>query len=195
MSDSFDHFLPQLLQREGGATYTNRAADRGGPTKYGVTARKLGEYRRLGRPATADEVRQLTEGEARALYRAEFWAGPGFDRVATVSARIAEELLDTGVNMGAGVPGRWLQQSLNACNRRGRDWPDIEVDGQLGERTLSALRSLLARRGHRAGEDLVLKCLNGLQFGRYWSILQAGGPNGDQEENFVGWITHRIGLA
>lgn len=195
MADIFDAFLPALLEREGGATYTNRAADRGGPTRWGVTAVKLGEFRRLGRPATPGEVQQLSRAEACAIYRQDFWIGPGFDRVAGVSGRVAEELLDTGVNMGASVPGRWLQQTLNACNRQGLDYADVDVDGVLGRRTIAALDALLQRRGRRGGEDLVLKCLNGLQFGRYWSILTAGGPDGDQEQNFVGWISQRIGLA
>lgn len=194
MPDLFDAVLPGLLAREGGAKFTNRAADRGGPTRWGITAAKLGEFRRLGRPATAAEVAALERPEAERIYRADFWIKPGYDRVAQVSPRVAEEMLDTGVNMGTGWPGKWLQQTLNACNRRGRDWPDVGVDGAIGPMTLAALRALLAKRGARAGEDLVLKCLNGLQWARYWAILEAGGPNGDQEENFCGWISQRIGL-
>ncbi len=194
MTDLFDHVLPELLAREGGATFTNRTADRGGPTRWGITAGKLGEFRRLGRPATADEVRGLGRAEAEAIYRADFWIRPGYDRVAQVSPRIAEEMLDTGVNMGTGWPGKWLQMTLNACNRRGRDWADVPVDGALGPLTLAALRALIAKRGQRAAEDMVLKCLNGLQWARYWAIVQSGGPNNDQEENFNGWIANRIGL-
>lgn len=194
MIDVFEaRFLPGLKAREGGATFTNRSADRGGPTKFGITAETLGRWRKLGRPATADEVKALTEGEADRIYRADYYLRPGFDRVAAVSPRIAEELIDTGVNMGPERPCRWMQESLNVLNRQGRDWPDIAVDGELGPVTLSALRSLLARRGQRGGEDLMLKCLNGLQFGAYWAIATSGGPNGDQEANVVGWIAQRIG--
>jgi lysozyme family protein len=195
MIDIFDNFAPGLMAREGGGVFTNRAADKGGPTRWGMTAAALGEYRNLGRPATAAEVQALGRAEALAIYRAKYFTAPGFDKVAAVSARIAEELLDTGVNMGPAWPCIWLQQTLNVCNRQGQDWADIAVDGALGPTTVRTLQALLQRRGVRAGEDLVLTCLNGLQFGRYWSIATAGGPNNDQELNFVGWITARIGLA
>lgn len=193
MSDLFDRFWTALHAREGGDRFTDRAADRGGPTRHGVTAAKLGEWRKLGRPATAAEVRALGESEAKAIYRQDFFVAPGFARVAEVSPRIAEELLDTGVNMGTRWPALWLQQVLNATNRQGLDWADIREDGAPGPVTVRALQALLQRRGVRAGEDLVLTCLNGLQFGRYWEIVRRGGPDNDQEQNFVGWIQQRIG--
>lgn len=195
MADLFDSFAPGLLAREGGGTFTDRAADKGGPTRWGIDAATLGAWRKLGRPATAAEVQALGETEATTIYRQRYFVLPGFDRVADVSARISEELLDTGVNMGPGLPELWLQQVLNACNRQGADWADIAEDGAIGPGTLRSLQALLQRRGVRAGEDLVLKCLNGLQFARYWQIVRGGGPNGSQEQNFVGWITQRIGFA
>lgn len=195
MADLFDSFAPALLAREGGGTFTNRAADKGGPTRWGIDAATLGQWRKLGRPASAAEVQALGQTEAVTIYRQRYFILPGFDRVAAISPRVAEELLDTGVNMGPHDPSLWLQQALNECNRQGQDWSDIAEDGGIGQGTLQALQNLLQRRGVRAGEDLVLKCLNGLQFGRYWQIVRAGGPNSDQEQNFVGWISNRIGFA
>lgn len=194
MADVFDAFVPALLEREGGSAYTNRPADRGGPTRWGITAKALGAYRKLGRDATAAEVQALGQDEAVAIYRGTYFVGPGFDQVAKVSPRIAEELLDTGVNMGPQWPSAWLQRSLNLCNRQGRDWADVPLSGAIGPLTMSALRSLLQVRGVRAGEDLMLKCLNGFQFERYVEITEAGGPNGAQEAFFVGWISQRIGI-
>jgi lysozyme family protein len=195
MADLFDPFWPPLKAREGGGTFTNRPSDKGGPTRWGVDAEALGDWRKLGRPATAGEVQALGEPEAIAIYRVRYFARPGFDRVAQISARIAEELLDTGVNMGVSWPATWLQQTLNLCNRQGQDWADQLVDGAIGAVTLRGLQALIQRRGVRAGEDLVLRCLNGFQFGRYVEITQAGGPNGIQEQNFCGWIIGRIGFA
>lgn len=194
MLDVFDGYAPKLIQREG-SIYTNRAADLGGPTKYGITAAKLGEWRKLGRPATQAEVHALQLAEALQIYRTDFFVRPGFDRIATVSARIAEELLDTGVNMGPEWPAGWLQEILNLCNRRGEDYPDLVVDRGIGPKTVAALGALLLHRGHRVGEDLVLKCLNGEQYARYKAITLAGGPNGPQEENFCGWIIARVGFV
>ena len=183
--------LPQLKAREGGARYTNHPSDRGGPTKYGITAAKLGEYRRLGRAATPQEVQALTEAEADELYTSDFWTGPGYDKVAAVSERIAEELLDTGVNMGVGIPGRWLQRALNTLNRQGSDYADIPVDNAIGLRTTEALRSLIRVRGRAAAEDAVLKILNGLQVARYVEITE----NRQKNEDFMlGWLANRVGL-
>lgn len=190
MGDAFDQLIGPLLVREGGGAYTNRAADRGGPTRWGVTAETLGKWRGLGRDATADEVRTLTRAEAVAIYRAQYWTAPGYDHVATIAPKVAAELFDTCVNMGRGWGGKWLQRSLNLCNRQGLDWPDLMVDGQIGPKTRDVLTQCVRRRG----EALVVKCLNGFQFGRYVEIAEAGGPNNDQEQNFVGWISQRVGF-
>lgn len=190
-----DTFLPALKGREGGGQFTNRAADKGGPTRWGIDAATLGAWRKLKRPATAAEVQALQELEADAIYRSMFFTAPGFDRVAAISQRIAEEMVDTGVNMGTTWPGTWLQRTLNLCNRQGKDWADLPLSGSVGPLTIQALQALIKLRGVRAGEDLVLKCLNGFQFERYVEITESGGPNGSQEQNFVGWISQRVGLA
>jgi len=183
--------LPQLKAREGGAKFTNHPSDRGGPTKYGITAAKLGEWRRLGRAATADEVRNLTEAEADDIYTADFWVRPGYAAVAVLSERIAEELLDTGVNMGTGIPGKWLQRSLNALNRQGRDYRDIGVDNAIGAGTRGALESLIRARGKGPAEDAVLKLLNCLQGVRYLELAEKRSPN---EDFMFGWLANRVGL-
>jgi hypothetical protein len=71
----------------------------------------------------------MTRDQAKAIYRAKYWAKPGLYLVAPLSARIAEELLDTGVNMGTGTAGIFLQRLLNALNERRPDYPDVKVDG------------------------------------------------------------------
>jgi lysozyme family protein len=194
MNPAFAAFAPTLLGREGNGTFTDRAADKGGPTRWGVDAATLGAWRRLGRPATSAEVQALGRDEALAILERIYFLTPGFDLVATVATRIAAELLDAAVNLGPSWPCGWLQRSLNLCNRRGADYADVPVSGGVGPLTMAALKALITRRGQAAAEDLLLKCLNGFQFSRYVAITEAGGPNGAQEENFVGWITQRIGF-
>lgn len=190
--DIFDaKFLEPLLAREGGAKFTNNPNDRGGPTKYGVTARALGDYRRLGRPATAAEVAALDRPEAVALYRSVYWEAPGFAAVAAISEAIAEELLDTGVNMGTGTPGPWLQRTLNSLNRQGRDFADITVDGRVGGGTRGALNALIAKRGKAVAEDVVLKGLNAFQCVRYIELSEKRSAN---EEFVFGWLRTRVGF-
>jgi lysozyme family protein len=193
--DIFDTKLVNpLLAREGGEKFTNNPSDRGGPTRWGITAKKLGEWRKLGRSATAAEVQALQRAEAVDIYRADFWVNPGFNRVATISEKVAEELFDTGVNMGPGTAGKFFQRSLNLCNRRGADYADVGVDGQIGDKSTQAYQALVRKRGIAGAESLIFKCLNGFQFMRYVELAEAGGPNGVQEEFFCGWVSQRIGF-
>lgn len=183
--------LPGLLAREGGEKYTNHPSDRGGPTKWGVTAATLGQYRGLGRAATPAEVQALTRAEAAALYESEYWVKPGYASIEPLSERIAEELLDTGVNMGTGIPGKWLQRSLNALNRRGRDYGELPLTGNIGPMTREALKGLIRARGQAGAEDAVLKLLNGLQAVRYLELAEKRQPN---EDFMFGWLAQRVGL-
>lgn len=99
--------ISSVIQSEG-STYTDDAADRGGPTKYGVTLATLREVRP---GATADDVRNLTEEEARTIYIQRFVAEPGF-------ARIYEPLrtlvVDFGVTSGPRRATRALQLAVGA---------------------------------------------------------------------------------
>jgi len=71
-----ESLIDDIIRREGG--FVNHPADRGGPTKYGITAKTLGNWRQLGWLATSDEVATLTESEAREIYRHRYILAPGF---------------------------------------------------------------------------------------------------------------------
>ena len=77
-------------------------------------------------------------------------AVPHFDRVAEVAPELAEELFDTGINMGTGTAIGFLQRALNALNRNGRDYADLAVDRRIGPATLGALDAFLRKRARRA---------------------------------------------
>lgn len=191
MSDLFNDTLgPQLIAREGGDKFTNNPNDPGGATKFGVTAKVLGQWRRLGRDATAAEVQALEYPEALALYRASYWTSPGYEAIAQVSEPIAEELFDAGVNMGPQSSGKFLQRLLNVLNRRGQDWPDIGVDGNVGNFTRSSLAAFLAKRG-KAGEQVLLFALKGMRCYRYVELAELNGKNEDFEN---GWLARAAGV-
>lgn len=61
-----DDFIHGIIRREGG--YVNHPADRGGPTKYGIT---LANYRRWTKnpKVTAEELSRLTVDDAIKFYR------------------------------------------------------------------------------------------------------------------------------
>ena len=131
---TIDAIIDGILAREGGGTYTNAPADRGGPTKYGITLKALGEYRDA--PATAADVEALTEAEARAIYRRDYFVRPGFDKVADSALQVL--LMDWGVNSGTGTAIKALQRLLGVPN-----------DGVLGAQTLLALGGLDAAKLYR----------------------------------------------
>ena len=92
---AIDRLVDALIDREGG--YVNHPADRGGPTRYGITEAVARAH------GFAGPMAQLPRGEAAAIYRRLYWLRPHFDAVARRAPRIAAELFDTGVNMGPGV--------------------------------------------------------------------------------------------
>jgi hypothetical protein len=109
--------IDALIDREGG--YVNHPADRGGPTKYGITEAVARAYGYAGAMA------QLPRDEAAAIYRRLYWLRPRFDQVARRSPALAAELFDTGANMGPAVAATFLQRALTALNRNGKDYPDL----------------------------------------------------------------------
>lgn len=182
MSDPFDRLIDGVIGREGG--YANHPDDRGGETIWGIT---VAVARRYGYPGP---MRSMPRDEAVRIYKSRYWTEPGFGQVAELSVRAAEELFDTGVNMGPAVAAGFLQRALNALNRQGKDYSDLKVDADIGPATLRALSSYILLRGAE-GEDVLLKALNVLQGERYVSLAEGRAAN----ESFVyGWLRTRVEL-
>ena len=99
-----DALIDELIEREGG--YVNHAADRGGPTRFGITEAVARAHGYGGAMA------ELPRDEAAAIYRRLYWLRPKFDEVAERSEAIAAELFDTGANMGPAVTATFLQRAL-----------------------------------------------------------------------------------
>jgi lysozyme family protein len=177
-----DGLIDALIEREGG--YANNPADKGGPTRFGISeavARANG-YR--------GAMRALPREEAAAIYRRLYWLRPRFDEIAERSARIAAELFDTGVNMGPAVAATFLQRALTALNRNAADYPDLVPDGRIGARTLGALDSFLGIRGRSSGGRVLLRALEVLQGERYLRLAERRPAN---EAFLYGWLANRIG--
>jgi lysozyme family protein len=109
---TYDEALRRLLAHEGG--YTNDAADPGGPTNFGIT---IYDYRKYVKPdATAADVRAMRVEEAKAIYRAKYWAAQRCDEL---PAGVDYAVFDYGVNSGIGRSGKVLRRALKLSDS---DW-------------------------------------------------------------------------
>jgi hypothetical protein len=115
-----EQLIDALIEREGG--YVHLAADRGGPTCFGISEAVARAHGYSG------AMRELPREEAVAIYRRLYWLRPGFDQLAKRSPRLAAELFDTGANMGPAVAATFLQRALTALNRNGRDYGNYILD-------------------------------------------------------------------
>ena len=177
-----EELIDELIEREGG--YANHPADKGGPTRYGITEAVA---RAHGYPGVMAE---LPREEAAAIYRRLYWLRPRFDEVAERAPAVAAELFDTGANMGPAVAATFLQRSLTALNRGGKDYPDLTPDGRVGPATLTALEAFLDVRGSDRGEVVLLRALKALQGERYLRLAEKRPAN---EAFLYGWLANRIG--
>ena len=169
--------IGSVVAVEGG--YVNNPSDPGGATNHGVTeavARKNGY---------TGDMRDLPKETAQDIYRNSYIIKPGYEPSLTLSPAVAEELVDSAVNVGPDRTSRWLQVSLNALNRGGKDYPDLKVDGRVGPATVRAFAALSRRRGDVKACELVIKLLDAQQAQHYLSLTKL--------ETFTpGWVDHRI---
>ena len=179
-----DELIDELIEREGG--YVSHPADKGGPTRYGITDAVARAHGYAGAMA------ELPREEAEAIYRRLYWLRPRFDRVAEQCPRLAAELFDTGANMGPAVAATFLQRALTALNRGGEDYPDLVPDGRIGPATLGALDAFLKVRGAGRGETVLLRAVEALQGERYLRLAEKRPAN---EAFLYGWLANRIGSS
>lgn len=123
-----EELIEEILVREGGDKYTHDVAGGDPATRWGVTDATLGEYRKLGRKATPEEVQELTGAEARDIYRHMYVEAPGFLKVLDDNLRAL--LVDSAVQHGPGTAVTFLQTALGT-----------KGDGMLGDLTMAKLQS------------------------------------------------------
>ncbi len=153
-ASSCDEALARLLAHEGG--YGNHPSDPGGPTNFGIT---IDDYRRYVKPhATAADVRAMTIGEAKAIYRDKYWNAMRCDEL---PPGVDYCVFDYGVNSGIGRAAKVLQRLVGTV-----------VDGEVGPVTVAAARSADAEKLINRICDERLTFLRGLStwgvFGHGW---------------------------
>jgi len=121
----------------------------------------------------------------REFYETKFWDVNLLDNFD--SQDIANEMFDTGVNMGSGRAARFLQECLNYLNRDERWFKDLVVDGNIGNASLFALNKVL----DNGDEEILLIMLNVCQ-GRHYMEYMRKSPT--QEKYARGWFS-RVKLS
>jgi len=132
-----DRAVDAILVREDWPTYTDDPADRGGPTKGGITLARLSESR--GRPCNIEDLQALEEPEARSIYQKEYITDWKFDTIP--DEWVFNFIVDTAVLQGEAAACHVLQGTL-----------DVTADGDIGPVTLASLTLALQnpRRLRRA---------------------------------------------
>lgn len=112
------------------------------------------------------------------FYKDKYWDCWWGDDIS--SQEIANEMFDTGVNMGTGRAVKFLQQSLNYLNRNGRLFSDIVEDGDFGNNTMRAFNSLPESDHHTL--FIMMNVLQGQHYMNYMS------KSPTQEKYARGWF-------
>lgn len=148
---NFDQAFDRLIGNEGG--YSFNAADPGGETMWGVTARVARANGYLG------DMKALPRDTAKSIYATRYW-----DAVCAgaLPALLRFEVFDAAVNSSVQQAVRWLQRAAGVTD-----------DGVLGPMTLAAvhgadpLRLALAFNGERL--ELMTSLPTWGSFGRGWA--------------------------
>jgi lysozyme family protein len=114
-----NEIIDHILIREGG--YVDHAADKGGPTNYGITQATLSQWR--------GNVRTLSRDEAKRIYRKRYIEDPGY--LAIASDQVRSLVVDCAVNHGVSRATKLLQQAAH-----------VFPDGKLGPVTVAAVNRM-----------------------------------------------------
>ncbi len=115
--------IDYVLSNEGG--FTNDAADKGGPTNWGIIIPDLARYRGVRiQDITMQDIMMMTKQEAMNIYKQQYWDKLNLDGVA--SQPIATAIFDIGVVRGVSVGAKYAQK---VCIMLGHN---VVIDGKIG---------------------------------------------------------------
>jgi lysozyme family protein len=164
---SFDIAITKTLANEGGAAYTETPGDTGGATKYGISQKS---YPTLN-------IKALTEAEAKAIYKRDYWDKIKGDLIADQD--IAESIFDFAVNSGVGTASKLAQTA--ACDVSGVKRAASFIDGVVGPTTVGILNTL--------NSNHFLAVYSLLKISRYAEICN---KSRDQSKFLLGWVNRTL---
>jgi lysozyme family protein len=180
----------KTIEFEGG--YVDDPDDPGGETYRGI-ARRVNPgwegWKTIDRARKKDDFPRILDNDARLqaavrrFYKREYW--DRFQGDAMASQEVADELLDTGVNLGVSSAVTFLQAALNILNRNQRLYPDIPEDGVCGPGTLDTIVRYL----RHDPVEFLLRVANILQGMHYIALMK---QNPTLEKYARGWLARTI---
>lgn len=148
---NFDEAFDLLIGHEGG--YSFNAADPGGETMWGITARVARANGYNG------AMRALPRDTAKVIAKKAYWDAVQADKLPDV---LRFDVFDGAYNSGVAQSIKWLQRSVGAAD-----------DGVLGPKTLSAAQSadptLTAKRYNGNRLQFMTDLATWGSFGRGWA--------------------------
>ena len=120
MSHTFDASFQRLLGEEG--AYVNNPADKGGATNWGITERTARASGYTG------DMRELTQDQAKTIYKAQYWDTLSLDQV--IDSAVAYAMFDTAVN----VSPHWAAITAQAA-------VGVNADAKIGPVSLNAINA------------------------------------------------------
>lgn len=168
--------IAAVLAVEGG--YVDHPNDPGGATNWGITERVARQCGYTG------HMRDLPKEVAFACYQRNYVERPGFLPLVEIDPAVAEEVIDTGVNMGPARPTRFFRQAVNEVCRTG-----LPILTKMDPVAVKAWADCRASLGLQSCVR-VLDSLDRQQRAEYDRLVRV---NPKLRVFHRGWVNHRIG--
>ena len=154
MPDGLDAAFNYLVDNDEGRTYTDDSDDSGGPTKFGITKKTYEEF--FGHVVSDSEIENMTPEIAKQIYGALYWSPLHCDDIHFSAFAIS--IFDTAVLFGVKTVTLLVQQTLVLwCGGT------LEIDGLMGDKTVSVLNAIGAQNGFMENfHSLLMDHIDGL---------------------------------
>lgn len=178
--EAFEYAFQGIVLLEG--NYTSEPTSPDQEAKYGIslqTARLFGHKGKMS---------HFTVGMAKDIYRKGYWDVNKLNNIYPISAYIAMEMFEVGVNLGVMKPALWLQRLCNSLNTiKGGKYKygsDLVLDGIISKTTIQRLSDIDSK-----GHEIIYNGINAMQMSHY---ITSSYIKPTARQFFVGWSNNRI---
>ena len=115
----FDKAFIYTLKNEGG--YSDIPEDKGGATNWGIIHEELSRWRK--RPVSKEDVKNLTQEEAKQIYKAWYWDKLNLDRIK--NEKVALALFDRAILNGLTGVSRFVRKIYKDTSNDGANFNNL----------------------------------------------------------------------